>query len=258
MEGEGLHIALAAERLFEVWGIPITNTLVSSWIIMIGLIALAVIVNRRLSLRPKGVQNVLEAGFEYVLETMESMLGSRTLAIRFFPLIMTIFLFIFAANMFHFLPFINVLSSGDGHGHTVHLLRAPNTDLNMPLALAIISFLVIEITGIVTLGVLKYGSKFVNFKAGFVGFLVGIVELIGNLARLISLSFRLFGNIFAGEVLLLVIASFAPILAPLPFLLFEVFIGFLQAAIFALLTLAFIRIAVDEPHGDEAHEKAHA
>jgi F-type H+-transporting ATPase subunit a len=202
---------------------------------------------------PKGLQNIFEAGFEYVLDMMQSMLGSRQLAERFFPLIMTIFLFIFAANMFHFLPFINVLSTNDGHGHYVHLLRAPNTDLNVPLSLAIISFLVIEITGILTLGVLKYGSKFVNFKAGFVGFLVGVVELIGNLARLISLSFRLFGNIFAGEVLLLVIASFVPVLAPLPFLLFEVFIGFLQAAIFALLTLAFIRIAIDEPHAQEAH-----
>ena len=263
---EGLHIALAAERLFTVWSIPVTNTLIASWIIIAGLGLLAVLVRRRIAMVPAGMQNAFEAGFEYTLDMMESMLGSRRLAIRFFPLVMTIFLFILAANMFHFLPFISVVSVGDGHGHAAHLLRAPNTDLNLPLALAIISFLVIEITGILTLGVLKYGSKFVNFKAGLVGFLVGIVELIGNLARLISLSFRLFGNIFAGEVLLLVIASFLPLIAPLPFLLFEVFIGFLQAAIFALLTLAFIRLAIEEPHAGEAHgghegghtEKAHA
>jgi F-type H+-transporting ATPase subunit a len=260
---EGLHIALAAERLFEVWGIPITNTLIASWIIIAVLGLIAVLVRRKLSLVPAGMQNLFEAGFEYSLAMMESMLGSRKMALRFFPLVMTIFIFIFTANMFHFLPFISAVLIDDGAGHSYHLLRAPNTDLNVPLALAIISFLVIEVTGILTLGVLKYGSKFVNFKAGLVGFLVGIVELIGNLARLISLSFRLFGNIFAGEVLLLVIASFLPLLVPLPFLLFEVFIGFLQAAIFALLTLAFIRIAIEEPHGGEAHhgesrEQAHA
>lgn len=253
---EGLHIALEAERLFEIGGIPITNTLVTSWLVMGFLIVFAVAVSKRITLVPGPLQNAVEMGFEYVLGLMETMLGTRELAARFFPLIMTIFIFIFTANMFHFLPIIGAVGVSQNN-HFEPLLRAPNTDLNMPLALAIISFLVVELTGILTLGVLRYGSKFVNFKAGLVGFLVGVVELIGNLARLISLSFRLFGNIFAGEVLLLVIGSFVPLFVPLPFLLFEVFIGFLQAAIFALLTLAFIRIAIEEPHGAQEHAPAH-
>jgi F-type H+-transporting ATPase subunit a len=155
------------------------------------------------------------------------------------------------------LPIFGTLTVTHG-GEAVPLFRGVNSDLNTTLALAIISFFTIEITGIVTLGALKYGSKFVNFKEGLVGFLVGLVELIGNLARLISLSFRLFGNIFAGEVLLLVIGSFVPLVVPLPFLAFELFVGFLQSAIFALLTLAFIRIAITDHSAHGAHAGAGA
>lgn len=90
------------------------------------------------------------------------------------------------------------------------------------------------------------------------GFIIGLLEIIGNLARLISLSFRLFGTIFAGEVLLLVIGYFVPYILPVPLMAFELFIGFLQAAIFAILTLAYVKLAVDEPHGSESHEPKEA
>ncbi len=133
------------------------------------------------------------------------------------------------------------------------LFHALSADLNTTLTLAIISFLVVEFSGVLTLGVLKYGSKFVNFKGGAMGFIIGLLEIIGNLARLVSLSFRLFGAIFAGETLLLVIGFFAPYVAPVPLMAFELFIGFLQAAIFAILTLAYIKLAVEEPHGSSSH-----
>jgi F-type H+-transporting ATPase subunit a len=123
-----------------------------------------------------------------------------------------------------------------------------NADLNSTLSLAIIAFLVIELSGIFMLGILKYGSKFVSIRSPM-DFAIGLLEIIGNLARLISFSFRLFGSIFAGEVLILVVSTFVPYVVPVPIMLFEVLIGFLQAAIFALLTLAFIKIAIAEPHG---------
>jgi F-type H+-transporting ATPase subunit a len=140
----------------------------------------------------------------------------------------------------------------------VPLFHPVNADLNTPLSFAIISFLVAELSGIFTLGILKYGSKFVNFKGGAMGFIIGLLEIIGNLARLISLSFRLFGTIFAGEVLLLVIGYFVPYVLPVPLMAFELFIGFLQAAIFAILTLAYIKLAVDEPHGGSSQRGAQA
>lgn len=255
---EGLHITLAAERLFEIWGIPITNTLTTMWLVMGVLVIGGFMLGRRLRLIPGKFQAAVEAAFEYVFNYVETTLGSRKLAMRYFPLIATIFLFIMTANMFDFLPIFGTV--GFEHEHElVPLFHAVNADLNTTLALAIISFLVIELSGILTLGVLKYGSKFVNFSGGPMGFAVGLLELIGNLARLISFSFRLFGAIFAGHVLLMVIGTFVPYVLPVPLMAFEMFIGFLQAAIFAILTLAFIKIAIDEPHGGEhkAHAPAH-
>ena len=248
MEG-GLHIALAAERLGSIFGVPITNTLISAWVVMLTLLVIAILVGRNPKLIPGKVQNAFEMLFEFVLKYMQDTLGTRELAVRFFPLIATMFLFIFMSNLFSFLPFFG--SVGILHdGELVPLFRPVNTDLNVTLALAVISYLVIEVTGIVVLGFLKYGSKFVNFKGGVLGFLIGLIEFVSNFARLVSFSFRLFGNVFAGEVLIAVVIVFLPYVLPVPLMLFEVFVGLVQAAIFALLTLVFIKIAISEPHSE--------
>lgn len=245
---EGLHIALSAQRLGSVFGIPITNTLLTAWIVIGILIITAFVVGSRVSLVPGKVQNFFETLFEFVYGYIKDTLGSEALAQRFFPLIMTIFLFVFVANMFEFLPFVEPIHVHIG-GENVPLLRSVNTDLNVTLALAIIAYLTIELTGIVMLGFFKYGSKFVNIKGGVLGFGIGLIEFVSNLARLISFSFRLFGNIFAGGILIAVAVSFVPLLLPVPLMLFETFVGLVQAAIFALLTLAFIKIAITEEHG---------
>ncbi len=244
----GLHITLAAERLFEVWGIPITNTVIATWGVMVLLLAAAFFIGRSLKLTPGKLQSAVEMAYEVVYDYIHKSLESDKLARRYFPLIATIFLFILTVNLFEFLPIFGPFKIAHG-GELVPLLHVPSADLNTTLALAIISFFVAEFSGVLTLGVLKYGSKFVNFKGGAMGFIIGLFEIIGNLARLVSLSFRLFGTIFAGETLLLVIIFFVPYIAPVPFMGFELFIGFLQAAIFAILTLAYIKLAVEEPHG---------
>jgi F-type H+-transporting ATPase subunit a len=255
-EEAGLHITLASERLFTIWGFPITNTLITAWAVMLVLFIVALLVRSNMKLVPGRLQNFVEWFYEWVYGYVEQGFGDKKLTERYFPLIATIFFFIFLSNMFDFLPIFGTLTLNSG-GETVPLFHAVNADLNSTLALAIISFVVIELSGILTLGVLKYGSKFVNFKGGFMMFVVGLLELIGNLARLISFSFRLFGAIFAGEVLLLVIAHFVPYGLSVPLMAFEMFIGLLQAAIFAILTLAFIKLAVMEPHGGE-HKEVHA
>lgn len=250
---EGIHVSLAAEKLGEFWGIPITNTLITSWVVIGILVVLAFLVRGKLSMIPSRFQTLLEEAFGFVYEYIAETLESKEMARRFFPLLMTIFLFIFVGNMLHFLPGIG--SIGFFHEGTFEpLLRAPNTDLTMPLVLALISFFVIEITGILAIGFWKYSNKFiVNPIRNPIGFAVGIIELIGELVRVVSLSFRLFGNILAGEIIIAVAIFFAPYIAPVPLMLFEIFIGFLQAAIFALLTLFFIKLAVTSPHGEEAH-----
>ena len=245
---EGLHIALASEPVFHVWGWPITNSLLLTWVAMGVLIVTAFFVGRNPKLIPGRLQAIFETLFETIFGYIAETLESRKMAERYFPLIATIFLFIFTANMITFVP--GVESIGVTHdGHFTALLRPINTDLNVTLALAMIAFLVIELSGILTLGFLKYGSKFVTFSSPM-NAAVGILELIGNLARLVSFSFRLFGNIFAGHVLILVVIFFVPLIVPVPLMLFEVFVGFLQAAIFSLLTLVFIKLAVEEPHGE--------
>jgi len=244
---EGIHISLKPEVIGHMGNIPITNTLLMSWIVVLVLAFFGSMIGRRVALVPKKVQVAVELLFTSVLTYIEETLEDKKLARKFFPLLMTIFLFIFTANALEFTPGIGSLGFFHGVDEFTPLLRSMNTDFNMTLALAIISFFVIEVTGVAVLGFLKYFKKFVNVSS-VMGFLVGIMELLSEVARLISFSFRLFGNIFAGEVLIMVAMAFLPGLLPVPLMVFEVFVGFIQAAVFALLTLFFVKIAVTEAH----------
>jgi len=243
----GIHVVLKAEEIWNIAGFPITNSLLMTWLTMIILIGFALLFRRQIAMVPSKLQAGVEMLFEGVLNYMAETLESEKLARRFFPLIMTIFLLVFVANELAFVPGVGSLL----YDH-VPFLRASAADLNFTLALAIISFLTIEITGVAALGFFKYAGKYVTFKSP-VDFVVGIIELLSNVGRLISFSFRLFGNIFAGEVMIAVAIFFAAYLLPVPLMAFEVFVGFIQAVVFAMLTLFFIKIAIMEPHGEEAH-----
>ena len=245
----GIHVALSAEKLGELFGIPITNTLVTTWLVVGVIVLFALIFSDRIKLIPGRFQTLLEMLFEFVYNYVAETLGSKQMANRFFPLLTTIFIFVLALNWFEFLPGVESILY---HGEP--LFRGVNTDLTTPLVLAFISFFAIEITGIMAMGVAKYSTKFlVNPFKNPIGAMIGIIELIGEFVRLVSLSFRLFGNILAGSVIIAVATYFAPYGAPGILSLFEVFIGFLQAAVFALLTLFFIKLAIEEPHGAEVH-----
>lgn len=139
----------------------------------------------------------------------------------------------------------------------VPLLRSTYSDINMTLALALISVFVTQFFGIAAIGALKYGKKFINFS-GVVPFFVGFLELIGEIAHIISFSFRLFGNVFAGEVLLVVISTLVAYVAPLPFYFLEIFVGFIQALVFSLLTLVFITTAMTDHEAHESHASSHS
>ncbi len=244
---EGIHIALRPEVLGHLWGLPITNTLLTAWVVAALLIMVGTLVGKHVALVPGKTQTLFEMLFCGVLDYMAETLESRKLAERFFPLIMTLFLFILFANLLGLIPGIGSIgfhTEGE-HAGLKSLLYPVNTDLNVTLALAVIVFFIIEMSGIVALGFLKYTSKFVTFTSPL-AFFVGVIELFSEIARLVSFSFRLFGNIFAGKVLILVVMFFIPLLVPVPFLMFEVLVGVIQAAIFSLLTLFFIKIAITE------------
>lgn len=249
MAAEGLHISIAPYHLGELWGFPITPTLISSWTVVLLLLVSAFFIGRSLKLAPsKGqiaVEGVVMGVYGYVREVLED----DALARRYFPLIVSIFIYVTVANLFGLLPFVGALGFHDvAHDGFIPLLYPLNTDLNAPIALAIISFIVIEFAGIAALGFVKYFSKFVNFSSP-IGFVVGLIELISEVARLVTFSFRLFGNMFAGKVLILLVLFFIPYLAPVPLVLYETFVSVIQGAVFALLTLFFIKIAIT-PHGE--------
>lgn len=243
---EGLHISIAPHVVWNVLGVPITSTLITSWLVVALIVLAAFFIGRGLKAVPGKGQIAVESTISLVYDYVKDAFGSVKYANLYFPLVMSIFVFFAVANLLGLFPFMEAVGIVR-HGEFIPLFAPVNTDLNVPLSLAIISFLTIEISGIVHLGFFTYAGKFLNFSSP-IAFGVGLLEIIGNLARLVSLSFRLFGNILAGHILLIVIMFFVPYFAPLPFIAFEIFIGVMQAAIFALLTLFFIKLAIDEPH----------
>jgi F-type H+-transporting ATPase subunit a len=203
-----------------------------------------------MTLVPKGIQTVAEIIVGSLYEFFTSVAGKYIK--EFFPLIATFFLFIVTANWFGLLPGVGTVVFTES-GKFLPILRGSNADLNMTLALAIISIVAIQYFGFKTLG-FHYSTRYVNLK-GPIDFFLGILEIISQFANILSFAFRLFGNIFAGEVLLTVMAFLIPFIVPLPFMALELFVGFIQALVFAMLTAAFLNVAVS--HG-EAERASHA
>ena len=240
-------------------GFVVTNTLFSAWIVSLLLIGLFYAATRRMDVVPRGLQNFVEAAMEALYNFVQGVAGAEN-ARRFFPIIATIFLFVLTNAWVGLLPIYPSLGFLDDHGEmTRHLLRPAGTDLNMPLALAIISFLFVEFWGLKLLGP-RYLSKFLptenlrrgNFLQVPIDLFVGALELLSEFIRIVSFTFRLFGNMTAGEILLLMIAYLLPFVAILPFYGLEILVGFIQALIFAGLTLVFVVVAVT-PHEGEEH-----
>jgi len=249
---EGPEISIQAEKLFSIGSFDVTNSIVLAAITFVVLLIIGLIFNRKLSMIPRGFQNLFEWFIEGLLNLMESVLGSRKAAEQYLPLIATIFLFVMTSNWLGLLPGVGSIGLQQvHHGHEVlvPLFRAPAADLNFTIAIAIISVFATNILGIVVIGFTKYSKKFFTLRNPIYTF-VGLLELLSEFVKIISFSFRLFGNIFAGEVLLIIIAFLVPYVIPLPFLFLEIFVGFIQAFIFAMLTLVFVGMATAE---HEAH-----
>jgi F-type H+-transporting ATPase subunit a len=256
---EGISVKLSPYVIGHIGGMPITATLVTTWVSMVVLVVVAFFVARNIKKVPGKLQSSIELLVGGAYSYVESTLESKTLAQKYFPILMTMFLFLLAMNWTGLLPGVTSIGYYDTHTtevahgqesvkpHLTPFFYPPATDLNIAIAFAFIAMIVIEVAGITALGALKYGGKFINFSSPL-NFLVGIIELISELGRLVSFSFRLFGNIFAGKTLLTVALFFAPLLLPVPILAYEVFVGFIQAGVFAFLTLIFIKLAVAEPH----------
>ncbi len=238
-----LHISLAAEKIAHIGPLPITNSLLMTWGVMVILLVLAITSTRKLSLIPTHFQSIMEIVLEGLYSFFSTVVGHHVKMI--FPLVASLFLFIIVSNWSGLLPGVGTIGLNEATEHAtkfVPLLRGPTADLNTTIALALIAVIAMQYFGFKTLGI-KYSHRFVNFRNPILGF-VGFLEVISDISKVISFAFRLFGNIFAGEVLLAVMAFLMPFIVPMPFLMLELFVGFIQALVFSTLTSVFINVAL--------------
>lgn len=258
-----LHIPpLVPETVFHVGRLPVTNTMVNVWLAMGIFLAVGLFLRRSLALRPGKLQNFFEYFLESVLDYFDQVTGDRRQTIRFLPVSGSIFFFILLSNWLGLLPGVGSITF-----HNELLLRSANTDLNLTVAMALTSVLASHFFGFITVGIFTHLNKFIqlgtivkSFRQGpiaiftaVIEFGVGLIEIVSETAKVVSLSLRLFGNIFAGEVLMTVMASLFSVLLPTPFMLLELLVGLIQAAVFAILSLTYMTVASAVPHGAENH-----
>lgn len=274
-------VPVAAEKIFSLGSLPVTNSLFTGWIVVAILVALSVAISRRVKEVPTGLQNAAEAILEGMLNFMDQVTQDRARSRRFLPIIGALFPFILLSNWFGLLPGVGTI--GFHHGeHLVPLFRPATSDLNATLAMSITVVIVSHIIGVMTIGFFRYWNKFIQIgslwkavsKIGKVSFgdyaigiftalinmVVGLIELMSEAAKMVSLALRLFGNVFAGEVLIHVLSSLIAFLLPTPFMFLEIIVGVVQATVFSMLTLVYLTLATDPPHDehDEDHANEHA
>ena len=265
-------VPAAAEPIFHIGSFPVTNALINGWIAAGFFVLVALALRNRKALVPKGIQNVAEAVTELALGEIQKVTGDRKRAIRFLPVVGSLFLFILFSNWLGLLPgsgSVGVWHVEQGEAVLVPILRAATSDLNLTLALALFTVVLSHVLGVATLGIGGHLGRFVQvagvakaFRKGpmavmvaLIEFAVGLLEIVSEFAKVLSLSLRLFGNVFAGEVLLTVMLGIFAYGLPIPFLFMEIMVGVIQATVFAMLTLTYLTL-MTESHGHEA--PAHA
>lgn len=258
-----IHIpTLAPETLFHVGGFAITNTMINVWLAMIILFVFGLFVKRACRLKPTKLQNACEYFLEILLGYFDQVTGDRKKTLKFLPVVGSVFFFILLSNWLGLLPGTGSLT----YGHTM-VLRPANTDLNLTVAMALVAVISSHLFGFFAVGFFSHIGKFIQIKnlilsikkgpiaifTALIEFMVGIIEIVSEIAKVLSLSLRLFGNIFAGEVLISVISALVAAIVPTPFMLLELLVGLIQAAVFTMLTIVYLTIATSEPHGAEEH-----
>lgn len=219
---------LFGEKLFSFLGIDFTNTFILAILCALLLIVFFLIGFKKKEIIPGKTQNFFEFILESLFGLFDSMSGDRKKTEEIFPLVATLFIFILISNLLEILPGVGVFP----------FLRSPSSDLHFTLAIAIFSMGFIHFLTIKKLGGIQYLKKFIVLNNPIM-FFVGMLEAMGEFTKTLSLGIRLFGNLFAGEILLIVISSMISFIVPLPFLGLEIFVGFIQALIFSSLITVF-------------------
>ena len=254
---------LVAEPIFHLGNFAVTNTLINSSVAVVFFFIIGLILRNKTALVPRGIQNFAESILEIILDYIDRVTHDRRKSLQFIPIVGGIFLFILFSNWIGLIPGTGSIGRHllvDGHVELVPLFRPANTDLNTTLAMALFAVIGSHVFGIMAIGFFRYANKFIklgdiirSFRHGgmsifvaVVEFAVGLIEVFSEIAKVISLSLRLFGNVFAGEVLLTVLGSLIAFVIPLPFIFLEILVGLIQALVFAMLTLVYLTMATAE------------
>lgn len=282
MEKIAHEITLYAEPIFHIGNLNVTNALLTSWVVVGIIIILSFILRYSLNEVPNKLQNIFEIVVEGGLNMCDQVTNSRALSIKIFPIAISVFFFILINNWLGLIPLggLGIIERGEHGLAFIPFLRGGTADINTTIALAVMAVVGANIFGIFSIGIWKTFNKYVNIKAlgeiftkikkeptiiivAPITFFVGIIEIISEFAKVASLSFRLFGNVFAGEVLLASMAALVAYVVPIPFLFLEILVGVIQALIFSILLVVYFTISAtdhDEHHESEHEEKklAHA
>lgn len=254
---------LFAEPIFDLGALSVTNSLFTSWLALLIILIIGMVFKSKVSLVPQKIQNVIEMVIEKFLDIFDAVTGSRERSTKLAPFVMSFFVLILINNWLGLIPGVGSVGhivEHDGHSTFIPFLRGGTADLNTTLALASIAVVASHIFGVVAVGAWNYLNKFINIKAILeipkkiindptiiivnpIKAFVGLIEVVGEVAKIASLSFRLFGNIFAGEVLLASMAALIAFAVPIPFMFLEIIVGLIQALIFAILVLIYISIS---------------
>lgn len=241
-------VSFAAEPIVRLGFFSVTNAFLDTLLVDALIIGLIVAVNRKMSKIPGFLQNMIEIMIQGFYSLAESVAGAR--ASKIFPYFTTFFLFILIANWTGLIPGITAIGIYEDH-KLVPFLRAATSDFNVTLALALVSAVATHAMSISTIGIKDYLARY--FSLNPIYLFVGFLEIVSEVTKVVSLSFRLFGNIFAGEIVLGTVSTIFAFLFPLPFLMLEVIVGLIQALVFGMLTMAFMAI-LTTPHHEEAKE----
>ncbi len=274
---------LSAEPIFHLGSFPVTNAYINSTLLVLALVLGALYLKSKFRAAyapgagaPGGFVGAVEAIVEGLTDFFSQVTRDRARAVRFLPLVGSLFLFILLSNWAGLIPgtgTITVVAEHNGALEALPLFRPANTDLNMTLAMAVLAVVASHLTGIVALGFLEHAGKFLQVQkvwkallalspvailTAVIEFFVGIIEIFSEIAKMVSLSLRLFGNIFAGEVLLTVLAGLLPFFVPLPFMFLEIIVGLVQAVVFSTLACVYLTMATESHGGShEEHAPAH-
>ena len=262
-----------AEPVYHYKNFLITNALLTSWVVVIVIIIVSFILRSKLQEIPGKIQNLFEIIIESALSLCDQVTNDRALSMKIFPIAISVFFFILINNWFGILPLggLGLIEKGETGTIFVPFLRGGTADINTTIALAIMAVLGANIFGVFSIGIWKTFNKYFNLNVigqivkkirkdptiiivAPITFFVGLIEIIGEFAKIASLSFRLFGNVFAGEVLLVSMAALVGYIIPIPFLFLEILVGLIQALIFSILLVVYFTIGATDH--DEHEEKS--